>query len=280
MTDRYWVILETEPFVDPRIVADELARIKGIPALEAKRRVRRGVGIVDEDLGESEASALHEILSAAGVPARVVLADALPEFPAMEIYSQVEAGDDGIELKSTDGREQAMLVWDQIELVNPALVFESGYVDRSEGFEVGMIPGIRELESEEARVVRENLILKLRSDKSPAKAGPSVLSLLEGGKLKQCTAAVDLVGRDAACWFRVPARTLVFRKGRLRLGGELAFSKLLREIVEKCEKTALSPLTLKLIRGDDIKGVAFSDQREFAQHTRWQLVLKLTGANE
>ena len=280
MTERYWVILEADPFIDPRIVADELARIQGIPALEAKRRVRRGVGIVAEDLGESEASALHEKLTAAGVPARMILAAALPEFPPMEIYSQVEAGDEGLDLKSADGSEQAVLVWDQIELVNPALIFESGYVDRSGGFEVGLIPGIRELESDEARVVRENLILKMRSERSPANSGPSVLSQLEGGKLKNCAAAVDLVGRNAACWFRIPARSLVYRKGRIRLGGELAFSKLLREIVEKCGKTALSPLTLKMLQGDDIKGVAFSDQREFAQHTRWQLVLKLTGTNE
>jgi hypothetical protein len=275
--DRYLVLLEEDPFIDPRLVADEVARIHRIPPLEARRRVRGGVGIVAEDLGEGDAAAILQRLAEAGVAARVVLAEALPPLPPVEVFSVVATTPEGLELTSSDGAEEAMAVWEQIELVNVAILSERGYVDRGGGFETRMIPGMHDLEPGEAEVVRENLILRGQSaymrggsEKEP------ILAQLEGGKLKRHSAAADLVGRQGACWFRVPCKHLVHRQGRLKLGAELGFARFVRQLGEKCEKRALSPLTLKVLSGDDIRSVTLAGQAEMTRHTRWQLYLKLT----
>lgn len=278
---RYHLLLEEDPFIDPRVISDDVARIRGISPVEARRRIRAGMGIVAEHLGEEEAGRLLGKLADAGVAARLVPTDELPQMPAVEVFSGVTANHEGLELTSTDGTEQAIAVWDQIELVNVAILSGSGYVDRGQTFETGLVPGIYSLQPSEAEVVRENLILKrtARDLKESGRREP-ILSQFESGKLKRYFGAADIVGRRGACWFRVPSRHIVYRHGRVRLGGDLGFSRFVRALVDKCEKRALSPLTLKVITGDDIRSVALADQAELTRHTQWQLYLKVTETTE
>lgn len=274
---RYHVLVEEDPFVDPRVIADDVAQIYGISSLEARRRIRAGMGIVAEDVSEEEATTLLGKLADAGVAARLAPAQELPSLPHIEVFSGVTATPEGMELISSDGAAQALALWEQIGLVNVAILSESGYVDRGQNFEAGLVPGVHRLERGEAEVVRENLILKRQArDPRESGSGEPILAQFEAGKLKRHSGAVDVVGRMGACWFRVPSRHIVYRHGRIRLGGELGFARFVRTLAEKCDKRVLSPLTLKVISGDDIRSVALAGQAELTRHTRWQLYLQVT----
>lgn len=277
--DRYHVLLEEAADVDPRLVAELVAAFKGVTPLQARAMVRRGGGVVGEDLPEEHAVRLHERLASAGVAVRVVLASSLPALPEVERAAEAEAGEEDLRLRTLEGAALTLL-WDQLMLANAGLVFDGGYVDRGR-LPPESIPGLHAMSEEDAAVVRENMILRMKREAPRARKGSAtVLEHLEAGKVARMLPVLDLMGAEASCWVRVLGRTLVFRSGRLRMAGELAFAKLVRRVAERCPETRLGPLTLKMLRTDDIKGVTVAGLQEMGQLTRWQTFLKLTDVTE
>jgi hypothetical protein len=67
---------------------------------------------------------------------------------------------------------------------------------------------------------------------------------------------------------------LVFHRGRLKIGGDLGYSKLVRELSEKCDRRALTPLTWNMLQGGDPKETMLAGLAEFSRHTRWRFFLR------
>lgn len=274
---RYLILLEGEAEVDPRPIAEPLARLQGLTRYEALRKVRHGGGIVAEDLRPDEAETLVKRLASLGIRSRAVPAFLLESVPEVERFARVEIGEDGLTLRTLEGHGHLFLLWEAIMLVNSALIFEGGYSGGRDRESLKVIPRLGDLPPEEASVVRENLILHLQKPPGRhAETAEPILERLEVGALKRTRAVVDLVTDEAACWVRLSGRSLVVQKDKLQVGGDLGFAVLLRKLGSRCPEQALTPLTLKLLTGHDEELVTVISLGQFHRNTLWRLLTLLS----
>ncbi len=276
MAENCLVLLKEDVPVDPRKYGALAAFLLGIPRIEARMAVRKGRGILLENLPQEAALKIVEELGTDGIAARAVSRDALPPLPAPRKATQLLRRDETL---AADVAEETLhLPWEALLVVSCGVVALPGYKDLFSHIAFDMIPTLRELGAGEKDIVLENLVLKFSTPPPPdEKEKPpkpaSIFEQVEEEYASRLKVYADLVTADLGTWLRAPLGEMSYahEAGGVRFGGSWGFRLLLRELAER-RRDALTGMTLKLLGAAAIKEVVFPQVEEFNRYTAWAAI--------
>lgn len=260
------VLLDRWQPVDPRPLASEVAGALRLSPLEARMHLKRSGGIVVQDVPERVARKVQQLLQDQGVPSHVLDLEARPPLPAPVRASALTLFEDMLQIQLDT---KLLCAWDAFSAVCAGIIREEGYVQ-------AIIPPdiAADLTPEEADLVRENTILQVNRAPDPAAAVPpakrkTVLDLIETDSLPRSQPVLDLLLNEDTQWIRLSSESLVYDRGKLKVGGGLGYSILMKDLIRECPAGALSPITLNCFAGHDIRDVSFASLAEVTRYTSW-----------
>jgi hypothetical protein len=259
------LLLDAWQEFDPRPLSAEVAREYRISPLEAKIQLRRSGGIVLRDASEETARRIAGLLKEQGVASHAVEESSLPTLPPIVRAAVVGHSEDMLQFETDP---PVLCAWSGLKVISAAIIRQEGYV------EVPVVPDLpKELTPEELRMARENAILRRTAPVPAAPVDPrkmkTVLDLIETDQIKKANPAMDLLLWDQSTWIRLSGESMVYSRGKLKVGGGLGFSVLLKDLVRECDLEAFTPLALNCFSGDDIRVVSFSSLADLTRYTTW-----------
>jgi hypothetical protein len=266
------VVLDDWQPIDPRPLASEVAKAFHISVLEAKMQLKKAGALVVQDVPEMVARKIHELLKDQGVASHVLPAAANPLKGSPIRISSLSEFEGMLQL---NGERPLLCAWDSIRIVSAALIRAHSVSEPA----VLQIPS-EDLTPEEVALMRENAILRMaqprRTDTPPPQPAKrkTVLDQIEMDAVKDIQPVLDLVMDDNETWVRISADSLIYARGKLKVGGGLAFSTLLKDLVRECPADALTPITLNCFAGHDIREVALASIAELSRYTSWFAIRK------
>lgn len=272
MSDNWLVVLDEWQSIDPRPLAPEVARTFNLNLIEAKMQLKKAGGIVVQGVHEAVARKIHELLKDQGISSHMLPASANP-LSGQPVRASSLAEFEG--MLQVNGDPPVLCAWEAVRIVSAALI-------RPQSLAEPTVPQVspEELTPEEAALVRENAILRMsqprRSDTPPPQPvrRKTILDQIEMDLVKDSQAVLDLVLDDGATWVRIAADSLIYAHGKLKVGGGLAFSVLLKDLIRECPAEALTPITLNCFAGHDIRDVALASIAELTRYTSWFAIRK------
>jgi hypothetical protein len=240
--------------------------------------IRKGRGILLENVSEEHALRIAAELEKDGIRARLVSREQLPPMPAPAKALALERGGEFLSYQLSTA-VSGNVVWDAISVASCGVVARPAYKDLFPAVPLQVVPAFRTLEGTERDVVRENMILKLTSpppaaDGRAKKRKPeSLFDDIDDTYGTKVHVYLDLVTSDLATWLRVPMNeaSYVPVAGNVKMGGSWGFRLLVRDILERCPAAA-TEMTLKLLDAADIKELVFPQVEEFSRVTAWSAI--------
>lgn len=279
------IVLETGGRLDPRGIADDVAKALTITKIEARMLVRKSRGILAENVSEQSAKELQQKLTGLGLQSRLVPQAELPRLPMPSRISFIEKSEDFLLFRRGAGGTTEALAWEAIGTISAGCVVQPAFKELFENIPFSEIPGLHKLDDQDAELIRANLTLKMDNpipDKpqDPKKKPKSIFDQIiddHKGKLK---AYVDIVTEDCSDWLRIGAEESVYVYNEVKLGGGWGFKYVMRDLQKHCPEAAFTEVSLKLLRECDIRELVFLDLEEFNRFTTWFAVRKsLCGRN-
>lgn len=269
----YSVILKDDVAVDPRTYGPLLAPALGVTVLEARMAVRRGSGILAENLPEDEARRLAESLEADGIACWCAPSAALPPLPAPRRATSVETTDEGLRCALLNQLEPATLPWDRIGVVSIGLVLVPE-LDEIAGVRKKDVAAVARREREQRDLVRDRLLAVLnRIDLTHMENAPAAgahhyfFDQLRRKESKQLKAFTDVLSDDGAEWWRIPLEESNYKDGTNK--GLEAANYMAAPVVYARRKGAHTERSLKLFQGGNVERLAFDTMEDFHRYTRW-----------
>lgn len=272
------IVLETGARLDPRGIADDVARALNLTKIEARMLVRKSRGILAENVPEPSARELQQKLAGLGIACRLVPQAELPRLPLTSRVSFVERSEDFLMFRRGSGGTTEALAWEAIGTVSAGCVVQPGFKELFENIPFSEIPGLHKLEDQDAELIRANLTLRLDHPipdrpQDPKKRKPIFDQIVDDhkGKLK---AYVDIVTEDLSDWLRIGAEESVYVYNEVKLGGGWGFKYVMQDLRKHCPEAAFTEVSLKLLQECDIRELVFLDLEEFNRFTAWFAVRK------
>jgi hypothetical protein len=274
----YAIVLHEDVAVDPREHAALVAKHLGLTAVEAKMMIRRGRGILLDQLSETAATEIAASLAAHGVRATAVAKDRLPELPAPRKVAKIERGAETFTYRILGTDETGVVPWDAVAIVSCGLIARAqGGLDA--GFDA--LPAFHRVEESDRILLRENLILKM--DQSPEKRevsaserGKSVFERLETSK--DARVILDLVTEDHGTWLRISMDEFGFvpSEGAVQLGSSWGLDALMKDLRSRAA-AAFTDLTLRILASDDVAPLLLAQTEELNRYTTWAILRRHLG---
>jgi hypothetical protein len=266
------LLLRRDVRVDPRLHGDAVAAATGLTKLESRLAVRKGRGILLENLAEPAARSLAERLNADGVEVAVVDSALLPPLPAPRRITQLVASDDLLTLRTPSGEEESA-PWEAIGTVHAAAVVLQEYRQYFEHMPTGTMPALHKMEGAERDLVRENLILKMEAKGPDRKLKhetrpESVFHEADQRHRGKLRLMADLLTEDSGTRWRVAMDELSWGTGEAKVGGPAAMKRLFEELRAR-RPGALSEAALCLLDAPDIREQVFPDIEEYNRYVAW-----------
>jgi len=264
--ERCAILLEEDVPVDPRKYGDLVAPSLGLTKVEARMAVRRGRGILLENLAAEDARRIADELARDGIAARVVPRERLTALPPPRKVDRLERGEDLLRCRGM------ALPWEAILVASCGVVARPECGDYFEQVRFGDVPPLHRLEDRDREIVRENLILKMAAASGgPGKAKPG--SVFEDIDLKHSARVrvyFDLLTADLGTWLRASMEEMgyVASPDGVAFGGSWGFQALADDLRKLCAP-ALTEIALKLLDGADIRELVFPRIEEFTRYTAW-----------
>jgi len=278
----YTVVLESDVPVEPRKYGDLVAPMLGVTRLEAKIAVRKGRGLLLDDIEEKDAQRVVEELARDGVRARAVRNADLPALAAPRKVTMLERGDGMLRYRPAGGDAWSELPWMQIDVVSLGAVALEGFQEQFSKIRFDYVPGLHRFKEDPGLrdLLRENLILKMRAGPPPADRRRSDGTIFDdlaqhAGKLK---VYADLVDATRTLWLRVPMDEMGYARDAhsVKLGEAWGFHLLAQDLLSTCAH-ACTAVSLKFVARADIKDLVFLQTEEFNRYTAWHAVLHHLG---
>lgn len=276
------VLLEQDIAVDARKHGRDIARIVGQPLVEIRMTIRKGRGILLEDLPREQAEAVAAILRADGIACRVVAAEDLPVLPPFRRIVQLKRTGEGLQFRAGGAEEWEPLPWFHIALVSAGAVALPQYREFFSHIAFHQLPGLHTLDDPSLReVVRENLILKMSAPPvaktgKPSLGDKTVWERIEEEWSRKIKVYIDLLPRGFNAWLRfgMDEFSYVFQEDKPQLGSAWGFALLLKDLRE-FSPASFTDMTLQLesLRDGDIRPLVFSQAEEFNRYTTWAAFL-------
>jgi len=269
--DLFSVLLKEDVAVDPRTYGAILAPALGVTVHDARMAVRRGGGILAEDLPEEEARKLAESLEGDGIGCWCAPSSALPPLPPPRRVTRIEATEEGLRCSLLNQPEPSLLAWDRIGAVSLGLVLVPELQEEIAGVRKKDVAAVARREQEQRDLVRDRMLAFLaRVDLSHEENAPAAAAhhyffdQLRRRESKQLKGFVDLVSADGSEWWRLPLDESSFMDG----GAETANYAAVPVIYSR-RKEAHTGRSLQVLQGGNIERLAFHTMEEFNRYTRW-----------
>jgi hypothetical protein len=274
------IVLAEDVAVDARRYGDLLAPLLGITKIEAKMLVRRGRGILLEDLDGPAAERVMRELESDGVRAWSVKNESLPPMPQPRRVNWGQRSPGALRFKWAGDELLLDLGWNQVGVASVGLVATAEWKDAYAGIRFDAVPGLHRFGGDDGarELIRENLILRLTAPSGESAPAPRTKKqtdtvferLATQDKVK---VFVDVVDVDRALWLRFPMEELGYscEEGGVRFGDAWGMNYLVADLVDRTPKAA-TEATLKLLGGADIKEVVFLRLEEFNRYTAWNAI--------
>jgi hypothetical protein len=273
------ILLEEDVVVDARRYGDILAPLLGVTKVEAKMLLRRGRGILLEDVPEEAARRVAEELARDGIRHWCVKNEQLPPVVAPRRISWAQRAHAALHFNWSGDDLTLDLPWTQVGVLSVGLIALPEWRDTYGGVRFDHLPGFHKLDGDaEAReLVRENLILKISAapGAAPMKrkpGGPTIFERLATDFSTKLKVFVDIVAADRSVWLRATMDEVGYShdEGGVRFGDAWGVNYLVGDLIDHAPKAA-TMATLQLLDGADIKDLVFLTHEEFNRYTTWNL---------
>ncbi len=268
--DLFTIVLKDESSVDPRKYGALLAPALGVTVHDARMAIRRGGGIVAEDIPEEHARRIAESLEADGVGCWCVASAALPTLPAPRRVTGLEVTADGVRGALLNQPQPVDLPWDRIGVVSIGLV-TLPELEEIAGVRKKDVAAVLRVEQEQRDFVRDRLLSVLtRVDLSHEENAPApgahhyFFDQLRRNQSMQLKAFADLVSDDGPEWWRLPLEESGFAADR-----GLACNYMAVPVIYERRKDAHTDRSRQLLQGGNVERLAFHTMEEFNRYTRW-----------
>ncbi len=277
--DLFTVVLREDVAVDARRYGDLLAPLVGITRIEAKMLMRKGRGILVEDVPEEAARRIHEELGRDGFKAWCVPNDRMPPVPAPRRVTWTQFSPAALRFRWPEDDLPLELYWNRIGVVSVGLVAQEEWRDTGDMGRLHAIPSMTALgdDPETRAIMRENLILKVNAGPKPPsrpKGDPtSVFERISADYHRQLKVVLDVVDADRTSWLRMPMDELSYGRDEkgMRFGDAFAVNFLVGDLLSRAPGTA-TEATLRLTNDADIKELVFLTIEEFNRYTTWHVL--------
>jgi hypothetical protein len=269
-SDLVCVLLEEDVLLDPRVVVAPVAEHLGCAPVEARMLLRRARGMVAERVARARGEALAAALAQAGIAARVVAHEALPDLREPVRIGFLTRMGDLLAARAGDGREVGMAAFEAIHAAHAGVVGTEVYARRVGAGRFHALPDLRRMDDAEARaLVTENLLLQVRSGEGKPTQDP-VLDEVDRRYADSLHVYVDLLTVDAGWWrMRMDRCSYQLREGAPRMGSSLGFRYLIEHLVAAVPQERRTPMLPLLLERTPLEQVTFFDVEEYTRYTLW-----------
>ncbi|MBI2932148.1 MAG: hypothetical protein HYY16_10900 [Planctomycetes bacterium] len=286
--DLHTIVLERDAAVDARKYGDIVAPMLGVTRLEAKMRIRRGRGILLEDLGEEDARRLAEELLRDGIPVRCVRNEDLPLLPGPRKVIAVERSEATLRYRGAGDKDLCDLPWSDVDVVSLGAVALPEFQDLFPRIRFDAIPPLHRLEGEPGvrDLLRENLILKLNappvaereSGKPRPRSDETIFDQLQARFDRKLRVHADIIDAARSVWLRLSMDDFAYAHAadQLKLGEAWGFHLFVQELRTRSAR-AFTEISAKFQSGADLRDLLFLQLEEFHRYTQWHAVLHHLG---
>jgi hypothetical protein len=274
----YSVVLKEDVAVDPRTYGALLAPVLGLTLVDARMAVRRGSGLVAENLPEEDARRIAAAFEADGLACWCVPSASLPPARAPRRVTAIEALPEGLCCSLQDQPAPQTVPWDRIAAVSIGLVLVPELQEEIAGIRKKDVAVVWRREQEQRDLVRDRLLAALgRVDLAHEENAPAAgahhyfFDQLRRRESKQMKVFADLaIGNGSELWrISLEDSSFVDRTEDPSDPGPEAANYLAVPVVYARRGEAHTERSRKLFQGGNIERLAFHTMEEFNRYTRW-----------
>ena len=274
----YSVVLKEDVAVDPRTYGALLAPVLGLTVVDARMAVRRGSGIVAENLPEADARRIAAALEADGLGCWCVPSESLPPARAPRRVTSIETLREGLRCSLQDQPAPQTVPWDRIAAVSIGLVLVPELQEEISGIRNKDRAVVTRREQEQRDLVRDRILWSLgRVDLAHEENAPAAgahhyfFDQLRRRESKRMKAFADLAIGDGSELWRISLEDSSFidLTDDLTDPGLEAANHLAMPVIYARRPEAHTERSRKLYQGGNIERLTFSTIEEFNRYTRW-----------
>jgi hypothetical protein len=277
------LLLAEDVRLDPRELGEAFATALGVPAAEARMKVRRARGLILERAAPEQAERLRRSLEERGIASEAHPLERLPNLPPPMRVAYLERAGDLLAYRSADGVQEGAIAWSSIGTVVAAAIGREAYDQAIGAVRFSGVPNLRDIPDAAAReLVRENLILAVGNSQQapPPPAGAlgnsradtrPLIDRIEEECGERVKVYVDILPDDASLWLRASMGESSYRlqEEGVRMGSALGMRRLLRDLQERAARARIAPMLRALLEPAPLADAIMADVEEMSSYTIW-----------